>query len=319
MLNSVKSSRSTMVLAAALLALASSTVAGAQAASGQHWTVNAGGLSPDHTIDAQVFAPTVIVVDAGDTITWSGVGHTVLFTPAGKRVPVIIPDPKGQGMIDNPEVFAPQGGKTYTGEGFAGSGLLTPQNASYSLTFTKAGVYRYLCGLHPGMRGTVVVQPAGTPYPHTPAEYAAIARQELQAAFDGGKQALAQAAKPYVLPGPNGTKIYEVWAGIGTSSATADLYLPATLTIHMGDTVVWTQPDPHELHSVTFTSGAKDTPADNAPHGNHTYTGVEHLSSGLMGPDQRYSLTFTKAGTFHYSCTIHDTVGMEGTIVVLAN
>ncbi|MEJ2359119.1 MAG: plastocyanin/azurin family copper-binding protein [Deinococcales bacterium] len=308
-----------IVWAAALVGFALSTAAAAQSAGAQAWKVSVGGLSPDHKIDAQIFAPSVIVVDAGDTVTWTGVGHTVLFTPGGARPPVIIPNPKGQGMIDNPEVFAPQGGKSYTGEGVAGSGLLTPQNQSYALTFPKPGVYRYLCGLHPGMRGTVVVQPAGTPYPHTAAEYEAIAKQELQAAFDGAERALAQAQKPYVLPGPGGSKTYEIWAGIGTSNATADLYAPATLTIHVGDTVVWTQPDVHELHSVTFTSGAKDTPADNAPHGGHTYSGVEHLSSGLMGPDQRYALTFTKAGTFHYFCTIHDTVGMEGTIVVLPN
>lgn len=315
MLISVKPVRLTMVLVAALFALAAS----AQGTNGQQWKVRVGGLSPDKKIDAQIFAPDVIVVDAGDTVTWTGVGHTVLFTPGGVRPPVIIPDPKGQGMINNPEVFAPQGSKSYTGQGVAGSGLMTPQNASYSLTFPEPGVYRYLCGLHPGMRGTVVVQPAGTPYPHTAADYGAIAKKELQAAFDSAERALAQAAKPYVLPGPGGSKIYDIWAGVGTSTATADVYAPATLTIHVGDTVVWTQPDSHELHSVTFTSGAKDTPADNAPHGGHTYSGVEHLSSGLMGPDQRYSLTFTKAGTFHYLCTIHDTVGMKGTIIVLPN
>lgn len=314
-LSSVKSSRLPIVLVAVLFAFAAS----AQGASGQQWKVSVGGLSSDQKIDAQIFAPDVIVVDAGDTVTWTGVGHTVLFTPGAVRPPVIIPDPKGQGMVNNPEVFAPQGGATYAGEGVAGSGLLTPQNQSYSLTFPKAGVYRYLCGLHPGMRGTVVVQPAGTPYPHTVAEYEAIAAKELQAAFDGGERALAQAAEPYVLPGPNGTNIYDIWAGVGTATATADLYVPETLTIHVGDTVVWTQPDAHELHSVTFTSGAQDTPADDAPHGGHTYSGVEHLSSGLMGPDQRYALTFTKAGTFRYSCTIHDTVGMKGTIVVLPN
>ena len=99
------------------------------------------------------------------------------------------------------------------------------------------------------------------------------------------------------------------------AKATADLYVPATLTIHVGDTVVWTQPNPHELQSVTFASGAKDTPADDAPYGGHTYSGTEHPSPGLLGPDHRYAPTSTKAGTFHCLCTIHDTVGMKGTIV----
>jgi len=39
---------------------------------------------------------------------------------------------------------------------------------SYTLTFTKPGRYSYICGIHSGMRGTVIVtdKAKGTPAVH---------------------------------------------------------------------------------------------------------------------------------------------------------
>ena len=48
-----------------------------------------------------------------------------------------------------------------------GAALLLPatafagKGASYRRKFTRAGTYTYLCALHPGMRGKVVVASAG--------------------------------------------------------------------------------------------------------------------------------------------------------------
>jgi plastocyanin len=70
-------------------------------------------------------------------------------------------------------------------------------------------------------------------------------------------------------------------------------FSPATVTVTAGDTVTWTNTDP-EWHS-----------ASRADWG----TGV--IFSGATG-----AITFAKAGTFAYSCTIHPS--MHGTIVVQA-
>ncbi len=73
-------------------------------------------------------------------------------------------------------------------------------------------------------------------------------------------------------------------------------FTPGSLTIHVGDTVTWTNAGPTS-HTATATDHSFDT-------------GV--LAKGASG-----SHTFTTAGTFSYICTIHPF--MKGTIVVLAS
>lgn len=70
-------------------------------------------------------------------------------------------------------------------------------------------------------------------------------------------------------------------------------FSPATLTIHVGDTVTWTNSDP-VVHTVTSATGAFD--------------------SGDIATDVSYSVTFTDPGTYEYLCTPHP--DMTGMIVV---
>jgi LPXTG-motif cell wall-anchored protein len=73
-------------------------------------------------------------------------------------------------------------------------------------------------------------------------------------------------------------------------------FTPASITIHVGDTVTWTNDGP-SAHTATANNGSFNT-------------GV--LQKGHSG-----SHTFTTAGTVTYICQIHPF--MHGTIVVLAN
>jgi len=101
------------------------------------------------------FMPGAIVIREGDSVEWvneTHEGHIVAFNK---------PD-DFQALVDgqlNPAAFAPAGGPTFDGTGFASSGLLF--HSSYKLTFTKAGTYAYedpiFSGL--GMTGQVVVLP----------------------------------------------------------------------------------------------------------------------------------------------------------------
>lgn len=68
---------------------------------------------------------------------------------------------------------------------------------------------------------------------------------------------------------------------------------PQTLTVPVGTTVVWTNSD--------------DIP--------HTSVSTEGLfKSKVLDTDEKFSYTFTKAGTYPYYCTIHPK--MTGKIVV---
>jgi plastocyanin len=108
----------------------------------------------DQLVAVNRFAPETVSIKVGQTVTWRDASpfmpHTVSFQPPFKSP-------------DEPNAFLPIGAKS--GSPFAGgvahSGIFGPKPVfpadGFSLTFTKAGTYPYLCLLHPGMAGTVQV------------------------------------------------------------------------------------------------------------------------------------------------------------------
>jgi plastocyanin len=72
-------------------------------------------------------------------------------------------------------------------------------------------------------------------------------------------------------------------------------FSPATLTVPVGTTVIWTNQDdiPHTVVST-------DDP--------------RAFRSKVLDTDEKFSYTFTKAGTFAYFCSVHPK--MTGTVLV---
>jgi len=119
------------------------------------------GATPSHStvlrfINGKSVTDTTVRVPVGGTITWynesNNEPHTVTFGIAGKPFPKLNP-------------FGPKiGGSTYDGTAITSSGVIPPVPGinSYSLTFTKAGTYPYICLIHDEtsgmMIGTVIVQ-----------------------------------------------------------------------------------------------------------------------------------------------------------------
>ena len=82
--------------------------------------------------------------------------HTVSFLAAGQTPPeFLLP-----GFNINPVAAGPSGVDGYNGSGFYNSGILIP-GATYNLTFTEPGDFKYLCLIHDEMKmmGEVVVKP----------------------------------------------------------------------------------------------------------------------------------------------------------------
>ena len=157
-------------LAAGLL-VAATGAPGALAATPVGWQATAGTSTRDEAVQVNAFLPKNLTVDVGDSITWSvksGEFHTVTF-PTGTEPPPFIVPIQGVPQI-NPAAAAPSGGPTYDGSTFTNSGLLFG-GQQYSLGFTKAGTYPFLCLIHAGMAGTVHVQGAGAPYPASQASW----------------------------------------------------------------------------------------------------------------------------------------------------
>lgn len=307
------------------------------------WIVRVGASAPNLADQALLFLPKTITIDEGDSIQWrlAASEHTIYF-PGGQTPPdLMIPGETKGRLLWNPAVFFASPRKTYDGAGpISGGALLTDPHApkSYTLTFTRAGTYRYLCMFHPGMQATVVVQPAGTPYPMTQARYDRIAAAAAAAALTKAAAMRATAAKPAVTVAAGRRSYALSLVGSVKEGVTVYRFPVQTLTINRGDTVTWLMQDPTELHTVSFGVGTRYfdiatmrpakqgppallvTPDVMAPSGGGVHRGAGFYNSGFMltdGPGvRRYSLTFTKPGTFEYTCAVHDQFGMKAAIVV---
>ncbi len=313
-----------------------------RAGAAKTWVVQVGASAANQADQALLFLPGTITIDEGDTVQWklAASDHTIYF-PAGQKPPdLIIPGAvKGQ-LLWNPGVMFASPQKTYDGAGpVSGGALLHDPGAPkvYTLTFTKAGTYKYLCMFHPGMEGTVVVQPAGTPYPTTQAQYDQAAAAEAKAAL--AKAAALRASNKPVVTAVGGHHNYTLkLVGSVKDGVTVYRFPVQTLTINRGDTVTWLMQDPTELHTVSFGVGTRNfdivtmqhrpqgppvpevTPATLQPSGGPIHRGAGFYNSGFMMTEPpgapQYTLTFTQRGAFKYICATHDDFGMQATVVV---
>jgi plastocyanin len=320
----------TLLLVAALGALPSR----AQDVAPQ-WQVAVGRETDDHAIQAQTYLPMVVTVVAGDTVRWTlgtQAAHTVTFPSRqpGPVNPLLLPD--GRSVL-NPLMEYAQGGTSYDGTRYTNSGILSPRVNSYDLTFTTPGVYPYVCLLHRGMEGTVVVLPPGSRPPKTMEEYRALAQREWDIIRERG-DALARSAPTVPEPAPAGATEYYISAGFGGNQASILRFLPRELTVRVGDSITWVQSDPQEIHTVTFPDAdsppaltitdsplfgppvTQYDPQATQPHGGPVHRGEGYYSSGIMQPFARYTLTFLRPGTYSYICIPHAALGHLGTIVV---
>jgi plastocyanin len=266
---------------------------------------------------ANIFAPQVVEIYAGDTVTWTRGGalepHTVSFGPQALldklAAGIIAPVPQQGGaplMAFNSQAAFPTMSTTYDGTGFANSGILAGKGKTWSLTFTKPGAYRYYCLIH----------------------------------YMPGHPEQSMGGEVIVRARPAAGHAYVVSMGSAQDSQTnaLDQFNPRKLTIHAGDSVTWigafhtvtfgpedqvTQIEQHFIVPVTQKAGPPlltINPKAASPAGGTTYDGTGFVSSGFLTPQgakpATYTLTFTKPGMYSYDCLVHP--GMDGTITVLA-
>ena len=98
--------------------------------------------------------------------------------------------------------------------------------------------------------------------------------------------------------------------GIAVRMTSRDAFVPKTVTIKVGDTVVWENDSPG-VHTVTDNPAFASAKQDAAMP-----AGAEPFNSGTVEAGQQYSHTFTAPGTYKYFCVPHEADGMVGTIVV---
>ncbi|HUR83854.1 MAG TPA: hypothetical protein VMY78_00790 [Solirubrobacteraceae bacterium] len=330
---------------------------------------SAGGFEQVGT-EVNAFFPTSIAVHTGDSVSFAPAGfHTVHFPKSGKFTPLQIPGTTAvSGLVDaagtpfwfngltppqfNPAVFgANLFGKAVTAsktkEIISGPTPDVPEGQTpkpLRVKFTKTGLYRYICDLHPGMKGSVRVV-AKRARVASKAQDAARVKQQISDALAIAKN-LPKTAVPAnsVLVGPQGKKGVHLFG-----------FLPGNLTVPTGTTVTFRMaPNSSEIHTAAFGPGADTFGLETPPDPNSylgqllagfqsqagdprvdfsseapgtptavltpTLHGNGFWSTGIMDgiaaspPPGSGQLTFGTAGVYPYVCLVHPF--MKGTITV---
>ncbi|WP_420545806.1 cupredoxin domain-containing protein [Nitrosopumilus sp.] len=162
---------------------------------------------------------------------------------------------------------------------------LVMADAVYAFTFEEAGTYDYFCMVHPWMVGSVTVTET------VMEEAAEVVEETMEEAAEVVEEIMAGPQK-HTVDMPKGTSV-------PGCEETNECYLPADITINVGDTVAWVNVD---TAAHTVTSGS---PADGP-------SGV--FDSSLVMADAVYAFTFEEAGTYDYFCMVHP--WMVGSVTV---
>jgi plastocyanin len=306
----------------------------------------------DRGVEVNTFFPSELHIHVGDTVTWQANTmeiHTVSFL-AGQPLPdLIIPAPPGQisPLMLNPLAAFPQvpQGGLYDGSTYVNSAIMSTnpgQVTSFSLTFTKAGAFSYVCIVHGmSMSGTVTVEEPDVVIP-SPSDVLGQIKQLItdeRALIPGAIQsARAQMQRPTL--NQDGSLTFHVMVGFSVGVIDIHQFFPKNIRVAPGDSVEFKLSRENMApHTVTFLNGAASpddfivVPQPNGPplllvnpqvlfpaNPGVPLTDQGYFNSGFMvSGSPNTSFTFPVGqftGVLPFECLLHDEMGMNGNLIV---
>ena len=309
------------------------------------WQLQVGAQNGDRAHQALAFLPNEVWIHANDSITWSFPSnevHTVTFLALGQVRPNRFTGcpPTAGGMA--PDGRTPDF-SVFDNSTCVNSGILTNADGkTYTVIFPVTGNFKLVCLAHPNMTATVHVLDSAMPLPHDEAFYDRQAdRQRADLLSDANAAAHVHEDGSNAIAAGAG-KI--VGTGGGTETASVMRFMDAVKVIHVNETVEWTTAEAVTSHTITFgpepdnqhqipPSSNVMTDPDGARHAylsspsDAVHSGfITELPQDRIGLPQaplnlnsatRFRATFTQPGIYHYTCVLHDHLGMVGVVIVL--
>jgi plastocyanin len=134
------------------------------------WHINVGPTGFDNQLELYEFMADNLTIQQGDTVIWANTApsiHTVTFHPGQLAPEFVIPEFQEAGppiLVLNPlATFPVKPTGEFDGTGYRNSGIMTgsggPGGSSFSMTFSAAGSFDYICAIHGllGMEATITV------------------------------------------------------------------------------------------------------------------------------------------------------------------
>jgi plastocyanin/sugar lactone lactonase YvrE len=134
------------------------------------WHVQAGPAGLDNQLELYEFLASELTIQEGDAVMWVNSSpsiHTITFHPGQPQPEFIFPEFQEAGppiLVLNPlTVFPVKPTGEFDGTGYRNSGITSanggPGGSSFSMTFSKAGSYDYICAIHQelGMEASITV------------------------------------------------------------------------------------------------------------------------------------------------------------------
>ena len=293
------------------------------------WNATIGAQSADLGRQGLAFLPNEIWIRAGDSVTWSmaaSEAHTVTFLAGSQLRPSFTVGCPG---------FS-SGSATFNGTTCATSALLF-KGDKFTVIFPVAGNFKLVCLVHADMTGTIHVLDPSLPLPHDQAFYDDVAQSESKDLLGDEDSSVPKHHHSGNIVTVGHGEIAAT--GGGSDSLSVMRFTDPDITVHAGDTIDWTNEDPVTAHTVTFgpepqnlvdpssnvtidadggRHGVLNSPSDRV-HSGFIQAAPQDRNGLAQAPPEvtRFRVTFTKPGTYPYMCSLHDVLGMKGSVLVL--
>lgn len=344
--------RSTTCVAAALaLAVPAAAQAAVKPVSMGPPPATAKTLQRTYLSDANAFFPSSIRIRAGDSVRFVPRGfHTVHilgrsgrptapFVPTGKTVTGVNDELgvpfwfNGQPEIGaNPQLFGPGGqlGKTVVTNGtkeIQSGAPLADKPKPMVVRFTRSGLFRYVCDIHPGMKGSVRVVSRGQRVPSAAADARRVRLQSRRAlavartfknvrapantvnlglAGRGGVSFFGFSPRKLTVPVGTAVTFRMASADFETHTATAGPGNPEEPASYLGKLTASLE-SPSTDQRAVYPSDVPAAPAALTPalHGNGFWNSGAMDSAGATPLPRQSQVRFAAAGTYRFFCLIH--------------